>query len=61
MTSNEFGKVANKATSFFTIELIQTSQIKENNEPLILLSRLCFWDLPGSEVLTEDPEALRIK
>jgi hypothetical protein len=28
---------------------------------LILLSKLTFFDLPGSEVLLEDPESLRIK
>jgi kinesin family protein 6/9 len=28
---------------------------------LVLLSRLHFWDLPGSEILTEDPEATRIR
>lgn len=27
----------------------------------MLLSRLTFFDLPGSEVLLEDPEALRVK
>jgi hypothetical protein len=30
-TSNEFGKVANKATAFFTIELMQTSTLKETS------------------------------
>ncbi|CAD8184449.1 unnamed protein product [Paramecium octaurelia] len=60
-TTNEFGKVSNKATSFFTLELLQSSLQKDTNEPLIMLSRLCFFDLAGSEVLIDDPETIRIK
>jgi hypothetical protein len=73
-TSNEFGKVSSKATGFFTIELIQTSTLKETSiayiglyiynikdDPLVLISRMTFFDLPGCEILTENPEAVRIK
>lgn len=60
-TSNEFGKISTKATAFFTIELLQTSIKKDTGEPLILLSRMTFFDLPGCEVLIDDPETIRIK
>lgn len=60
-TSNEFGKIAAKSTAYFTLELVQTSIQKETGEPLVLLSRMTFLDLPGCEVLIDDPETIRIK
>jgi hypothetical protein len=60
-TSNEFGKISSKATSILTLKLIQTCVLKENQEPLVLQSKLSFYDLPGSEILVDDPETIRIK
>lgn len=37
-TSNEFGKVTNKATSYFTLELVQTSTLKENSIQSLYIS-----------------------
>lgn len=45
--SNEFGKFADKATSLFTLELIQTLELADTKENLILISKLNFFDLPG--------------
>lgn len=58
-TSNEFGKVSAKATSYFAIDLKQS--FKQNDEQVMLKSQTIFIDLPGSEVLIEDPETVRIK
>lgn len=69
-TSNEFGKVSSKATGIYQIKLVQTSTLKETSivyfvkiidEPLILRSVMNFFDLPGSEILIEDAETVRIK
>jgi kinesin family protein 3/17 len=45
--SNEFGKFSDKATSLFTLELIQTLELADTKENLILISKLNFFDLPG--------------
>jgi len=59
--NNEFGKMADKSTSMFTIELLQNTELEDSKESLFLFTRATFIDLPGSEVLLEDPEALRIR
>jgi len=59
--ANEFGKLSDKATSMFTIELLQNTELQDSKESLFLVSRATFIDLPGAEVLLEDPEALRIR
>lgn len=46
--SNEFGKFGDKATSIFTLELIQTLELADTKENLILISKLNFFDLPGN-------------
>ena len=45
--TNEFGKFSDKATSLFTLELIQTLELADTKENLILISKLNFFDLPG--------------
>lgn len=59
--ANEFGKLSDKATSVFTLELIQTLELADTKENLILISKLNFFDLPSSDILLEDPEALRVR
>ncbi|EAS00321.3 kinesin motor catalytic domain protein (macronuclear) [Tetrahymena thermophila SB210] len=62
-TSNEFGKLSSKATSIFTIELIQTQELVNDSaiENVTILSRLNFFDLPGSEIMLDDPESIRVR
>ncbi len=60
-STNEFGKLSDKSTGIFTIELIQNTEIIDIKENNALISRLNFFDLPGSEILLEDPENIRIK
>ncbi len=42
-----------------TLEVIQASNMKDDSQ--ILVSKAMFIDLPGAEVLVQDPETLRIK
>jgi len=60
-TSNEFGKLSSKATAVFTLELMQTSEVVDTRENLILISRMNFFDLPGSEIMLDDPETIRVR
>ena len=53
--------MSSKATSNFTIELIQTLEIVDTRENIVLISRMNFFDLPGTDVLLDDPETLRVR
>ena len=59
--SNEFGKLADKAACLFSIEVTQITETPGSGETTVLVSRMHIIDMPGCEVLTEDPEALRVK
>lgn len=60
----EFGKLSDKATTVFSIEV---TQITENlggvggSDTNVLVSKLHIIDMPSCEILNEDPEALRVK
>lgn len=56
---NEFGKLAGKAASVLTIELIQSTIMEDDTQTIV--SKVCFVDMPGSEVLAQDAETLRIR
>lgn len=43
------------------IDLKQTFRRKDTDEPVLLKSQSTFIDLPGSEILIEDAETVRIK
>lgn len=60
-SANEFGKLSNKAASFFTIELIQNTELANRKESIFMVSRLNFVDLPGCEALQTDPETLKVR
>ena len=60
-TSNEFGRVSSKSAGVFTLELIQTLEFSDTKENNVLISRVNFFDLPGSDILLEEPESLRVK
>ena len=57
--ANEFGRLSDKAAGLITIQLIQ--EIKTEEDQQIYVSKIMFIDMPGSEVLVNDPETLRIK
>lgn len=59
--SNEFGKLSDKATAIFSMEITQITENPETGDTHVLVSKLHIIDLPGCEVLTEDPEALRVR
>ena len=59
--SNEFGRLQAKSTSMLTMELLQTFYQQDSREQQVLLSKLNFFDLPGSEILFDDPETIRIR
>ena len=50
MSSNEFGKSSDKATSIFTLELFQNTELVESRETYILVSRAVFIDLPSNSL-----------
>ena len=57
----EFGKLSDKSTAIFSLEVTQVTDNLSGGETNVLVSRLHVIDLPGCEVLNEDPEALRVK
>ena len=46
--SNEFGKLTHKAASYFTVELIQNTELASRKDSIFMVSRLNFLDLPGN-------------
>ena len=48
IASNEFGKLTYKSTGYFTIELIQNTELANRKESIFMVSRLNFLDLPGN-------------
>ena len=59
--SNEFGKLSEKSSAIFSIEITQVTDNPQSGDTNVLVSKLDILDMPGCEVLNEDPEALRIK
>jgi hypothetical protein len=59
--SNEFGKLSDKATAIFSLEITQITENPDSGDTSVLVSKIHIIDLPGCEVLTEDPEALRVR
>ena len=59
--SNEFGKLSDKSTAIFSIELTQITENIGSGETNVLVSKIHLIDMRGCEVLTEDPESLRVK
>lgn len=60
--SNEFGRLSEKAAAIFSLELTQITQSADGlGDTNVLVSRLHIVDLPGCEILNEDPESLRVK
>lgn len=58
---NEFGKLSEKAAAIFSIEISQITDNAASGDTNVLVSKLDIIDLPGCEVLNEDPESLRVK
>jgi len=58
---NEFGNFSDKATSIFSVEIVQISELEGQPDATVLVSRAHFVDMPGAEVLNRDPEELRLK
>jgi coiled-coil domain-containing protein 78 len=59
--SNEFGKLSDKSTAIFSIEITQVTDNPDSGDTNVLVSKFHIIDLPGCEVLTEDPESLRVR
>jgi hypothetical protein len=67
--TNEFGRLSDKATCVFSLEITQVTESApgfggsggSSSDTNVLVSRLHVIDLPGCEILNEDPEALRVK
>ncbi|GIL90778.1 hypothetical protein Vretifemale_18507, partial [Volvox reticuliferus] len=61
-TREDVGSVHDRAAAIFTIHLAQYSPASgPGEEDRILVSKIQFVDLPGSERLAEDPEILRLR
>ena len=63
---NEFGRISDKATCVFSLEITQVTESAAGfggggADTNVLVSRLHVIDMPGCEILNEDPEALRVK
>ncbi len=67
--TNEFGRLSDNATCVFSLEITQVTESApgfggsggSSSDTNVLVSRLHVIDLPGCEILNEDPEALRVK
>ncbi len=59
--ANEFGKLNEKAAAIFSIEITQITDNPASGDTNVLVSKLDILDLPGCEILNEDPEAVRVK
>lgn len=59
----EFGRLSDKATTVFSLEVTQITESGNGfgGDTNVLVSRLNIVDMPGCEILNEDPEALRVK
>ena len=57
--SNEFGKLSDKAASILTLEVIQVAEMGGDTQ--VLVSKVTIVDMPGSEVLGQDPETVRLR
>jgi len=57
--ANEFGKLSDKAAGVLSLEIVQNTVLGDDSQ--VLVSKVTFIDMPGDEVLTWDPETLRIK
>ncbi|GFR45898.1 hypothetical protein Agub_g7354, partial [Astrephomene gubernaculifera] len=61
-TKEDVGSVHDRAAAIFTIHLAQYSPAAvAGEEDRIMISKIQFVDLPGSERLAEDPEILRLR
>ena len=47
--------------SYSIIKYINNLFIYKIDDPLVIISKMTFFDLPGSEVLNENPDSLRVK
>jgi len=45
--TNEFGLLSDKATTFFTVEILQVAVGKVSKDTYVLVSRLSFVDMLG--------------
>ena len=59
--SNEFGRLSEKAAAIFSIEVTQIKDNAQSGDVNVTVSKLDIIDMPGCEVLNEDPESLRVK
>ncbi|CDW90229.1 kinesin-like protein [Stylonychia lemnae] len=59
--ANEFGKLSEKAAGIFSIEITQITDNPQTGDTHVLVSKLDIIDMPGSEILNEDPENVRVK
>ena len=57
--ASEFGPMSDKAATVLKLEIIQSTIIDSDTH--VLVSKVFLIDLPGAEVLSQDPETLRIK
>jgi len=57
--ANEFGKLSDKASCVLSLELAQVIETAADIQ--ILVSKIIFIEAPGTEILHEDPESLKIR
>lgn len=57
----EFGKTSSKSAGVLFLEAIQTFESNETRDTAVVVSRLAFFDLPGAEILLEDPDSVKMK
>jgi len=55
----EFGKLADKAATILTLDLIQVIESAADSQ--VLVSKVTFIECPGTEALAQNPEVLRVK
>ena len=58
-STNEFGRLSDKAANILTLDLIQTSESSVDTQ--VLVSKISFVECPGTEILSQAPETVLLK
>ncbi len=57
--TNEFGRLTDKSAAVLNVQIIQVSET--SGESQVTVNRVTFVDSPGTEILAQDPETVRMK
>jgi len=59
LLTNEFGKLSDKATAIIVLQVIQITETPADTQ--VLVSKVSFIETPGTEILTNDQETVKLR